>query len=446
MAPQDRPTTLFEHIDSLNSITALLKTYNFDKTTRNRLCNLDLDEALLVLNVTDWELKELVSLKNYLAWRTEHLDSTTTSEAEPDWIETVLLAADVMRNCPFLGKYKYPSMEIPILLHISAISRLARAVKSGVHIRSYVLKTYKIPKPESINRNMREHAAQLRNERPPPPPIPERSKPGALSRINTRDWTKAQLREIPGVDPCVGGEKEIRKFCETLSKELKYLRGDDDPSLDDLIEMDACALRGINHTRTSLKRLGVDTPSIPELTRMLPPDSIKHGRDSPDPDEVVPPIPPPSAYVRGEVGTSAAGSQSESTETRTGGKRRRLLPPLDLDRIHASPPSRPPPRTLADRLVIPPINPSGPTVNPPSIFDSSDASSWPERDNSFRSAPNSNLAPNSQPLPTVIPETVIPETVRPGYIVPEVPLQTLQDPPPPYSLVRDPRESNPWRS
>ncbi|KAI0148304.1 hypothetical protein F4776DRAFT_307995 [Hypoxylon sp. NC0597] len=426
MAPQDRHTTLFDHIDSLNSITALLEIYDSGKTHQDKLCKFDnLDEALLVLNAADWELEELVDLKNYLtSRRDERLERTQTTEADPHWAEAIMLAADVMRNCPFL----------------ESVHRDARGRVPGLY------------------------GSRVGNERPSTPLGQVIDTAKVLSETNTRDWTNDQLEYTPAprlFDENIGLEREIQHLRETLSTELKGLRAGEGPSLDRLIDMDTCAVRDINRTRTRLKKLGVDTPPIPQLFEMLPPDRLKRRHYSPNPGELVPlvpEIPLPFAYGRDEAGTSAAGNQSKSADTPTDSKRRRLFPPLSPQRRNTPPPSIPSPRTPVTPPTNPPVNhplpnPPGrgvipslrlpviPPINhstysrgltaitpPPQLprsrhspLASSGDHLFGGRSNLF-GAPNPNLALNSRAVP---------------YIAPEAP-----PPPPPYSASADPRGPN----
>ncbi|KAI1413812.1 hypothetical protein F5Y13DRAFT_198187 [Hypoxylon sp. FL1857] len=349
----------------VHPIEVLLDTYKGVKTTQKKLRRLELDEALLALNASSRDTIELERLGEYLAERAKRPKMSSSSEYNyHDWTEVILLAADVMREFPSLSYSQYSSIQLPILLHAFAIYRIARAVRDGVDLQTYVRETYKAPTPESIRQRMEERAWD-REDTPIPSDIfryaPESDKRRAMSETSTKDWTEDLLNHVYVGRTLLADD--IQRYQEELESQLRDMHSGTMP-LEEYIANDSCLLRAVNAARTALKKLGQDTP---------PSEDDEEPELEPE---------PASEYVSDGAGTSTAGSQSRNTETKTKNTKRRRISPYPVDFDSQTLDTEPPydadapldPEPNPSRLLFPPGRSTSASRPPSSSLFASDTS------------------------------------------------------------------------
>ncbi|KAI0017640.1 hypothetical protein F4780DRAFT_580700 [Xylariomycetidae sp. FL0641] len=122
-----------ERLDEINS------KYADADYVEDALMYMSLDEALFILDAAEWEPEDVNRICRYLELRTKF--SSSIEDDDGRWAEDILVAADAMRNCDLLrtNPHLYP---IPVLVHVYAIARCARAIDEGVDLTNYVLNDF----------------------------------------------------------------------------------------------------------------------------------------------------------------------------------------------------------------------------------------------------------------------------------------------------------------
>ncbi|KAL7629743.1 hypothetical protein AAE478_001266 [Parahypoxylon ruwenzoriense] len=142
MSPQDRLAYSDSNIGRVNALALILENYEETCAAEDYLVEMDLDEALLILNAANWDLCDIDRLNDYLVMRVALIKS---DDINAYWAEDILFAADTMRHCKFLSESQHYRTRIPILLHVYAIARLGVAVEDGADLKDYVLHKFNVP-------------------------------------------------------------------------------------------------------------------------------------------------------------------------------------------------------------------------------------------------------------------------------------------------------------
>ncbi|KAI1765374.1 hypothetical protein GGR53DRAFT_263787 [Hypoxylon sp. FL1150] len=116
----------------------LFLTHNKDiQEIEGRMRGMELDDALLVLDVSNWKLRDVAFFDGYLTARTRQV------RAQMSWAQHTMLAANVVEDCGFLNDL-FTTTKIPAMVSIYAISRLTVAITEGVNLGDYILDKYRI--------------------------------------------------------------------------------------------------------------------------------------------------------------------------------------------------------------------------------------------------------------------------------------------------------------
>ncbi|KAI6084859.1 hypothetical protein F4821DRAFT_261574 [Hypoxylon rubiginosum] len=150
-------------IGILNNLKMVLDAFlsrNKDiRKMEERMRDMKLDDALLVLNVANWEIEHIGFFIGYLTARARQ------AKAKLSRLQHTMLAASVIEDCTFMSDPN-ANAKIPVIMFVYAISRVTVAMAEGVNLMDYVLNKYKIPNPKSTSAAQDDATAQFWGEEP----------------------------------------------------------------------------------------------------------------------------------------------------------------------------------------------------------------------------------------------------------------------------------------